>query len=169
VTRAAIALCLVAGCGGATMTPTMEAPGMPALALVDPMTLQPIVDGASGQVIHGPQGGYHILVTLLAHGIWPGTVGVIGSPDDPTTTLRAFRADGSELTLTTDNVDTFHVAYQPTPDGTAVELTDRQLRLAITNPASIANEKLLLHADVLDRDGRTASDEKHAVAIPPTN
>ena len=52
---------------------------------------QPLADGAMVQVVHGPQGGYHIVVAALAHGIWPGTSGVLGAPDLPVTTLRAYR------------------------------------------------------------------------------
>ena len=46
---------------------------------------------------------------------------------------------------------------------------NRFLRFAIMTPSVIANEELLLHADVVDKDGRSAADEKHVVAVPPTN
>ena len=155
-----------AGCGSAP-APVMEAPGVTAIAFVDPATLMPILDGAAAQIIHGPQGGYHVLVSVLAHGIWPGTSGIAGSPDDPVTTFKAFRASGAELTLTANNVDTLHVAYTTSSDG--VGLVNRQLRLDTRTPMDLAMERLLIHVDVLDRDGKTASDEKHVVAIAPTN
>ena len=162
---AAMIVCLGAGCGAAPPQ-AMLAPGATSIAFVDGDTLQPILDGQAAQVIHGPQGGYHILVSLLAHGIWPGTPGVAGASDDPVTTLRAFHATGEEITVTTDTVDTLHIAYTPAGDGVA--LTSRQLRLMIHSPSEIAMERLLLRADVLDRDGRTARDDKHAIAIPPS-
>ena len=162
---APVLLVAMAGCGAGAPV-TMVAPGMTSIAFVDPDTLQPILDGQGAQVIHGPQGGYHILVSLLAHGIWPGTPGIPGASDDPVTALRAFHATGDEVTLTIDSVDTLHIAYMTAGDGVA--LVSRQLRLAIHSPSEIARERLLLHVDVIDRDGRAAKDEKHVIAIPPT-
>ena len=132
----------IAGCGGGAAPPTMVAPGVTSVAFIDSKTLQPLVDGTSLPVIHGPQGGYHILVSLLAHGIWPGTLGVPGSPDDPTAALTAFRASGAELTLKVDSVDTLKIAWQPMGDGVAI--LDKQLRLDIHGAADIRGEGLAL-------------------------
>jgi len=127
----------------------------------------PFVDGQPAQVIHGPQGGYHIITAILAHGIWPGTQGQPTAPDDPTTTLRAFRADGTEFEITGELLNVFHLPYAPAGDG--AWLGDRLLRLMIPSPSTIAGERLLLRAEVVDRDGRMDSDEKHVVAVPPVN
>jgi hypothetical protein len=156
------------GCGGPTTPAVMTAPGPTALALgIGQDAYMSLTDGQPAQVVHGPQGGYHIVVALQAHGIWPGTPGIAGSPDDPVTTLRAFRASGTEFGLMTGSPNVLHVAYGAAADG--VELPGRLLRLDIRSPSEIAGETLLLHADVLDRDGRTASDQKHVVAVPPAN
>ena len=171
----AASILLLVACGSPAQ-PVMIAPGPPSLSLgIGDVSYQPLADGQSAQVIHGPQGGYHIVVSLLATGIWPGTTGLPSAPDNPTTTLRAFRASGAEFGLMTDNVNLLHSAYTlgsiATDAGAAsgVVLINRYLRLDTMTPASFAGERLLLRAEVVDRDGRTLSDEKHVIAIPPNN
>jgi hypothetical protein len=157
-----------AGCGApAASAPDLSPPSPPSLAFVDPIDFAPIADGASAQIIHGPQGGYHVLVTLLARGIWGGTPGVAGAADDPTTTLHAFAADGSEVTLTTDGTSVLHQAYQP--GGGALVLPDRQLRLDTHTPAAFGGQTFRLAAQVVDRDGHSASTERHVVMLAPVN
>jgi hypothetical protein len=158
----------LAGCGGATTPAPMETPGATAIVIgtgVDSFT--PFVDGQMAQVIHGPQGGYHVITAVLAHGIWPGTADAPTAPDDPTTTLRAFRASGAEFEITGELLNVFHSPYQAMGDG--AWLGDRFLRFMIQSPTEIAGERLLLRAEVVDRDGKMASDEKHVIAVPPTN
>ena len=148
--------------------PVVIAPGPPSLSLgVGDVTYAPLTDGQMAQIIHGPQGGYHIVVALLATGIWPGTPGVPGSPDNPTTTFTALRASGAEIELTDGNINVLRAAFAPVDGG--VVLVNRYLRLATTDPRSLGGEKLLLRARVVDRDGRTVTDDKRVIAIAPSN
>ena len=165
----AASILLLVACGSPAQ-PVMIAPGPPSLSLgIGDVSYQPLADGQSAQVIHGPQGGYHIVVSLLATGVWPGTPGVPGSPDNPTTTLRAFRASGVELGLMTDHINVLHSAYAPSPTGDGVVLLNRLLRLDTMTPRDFAGERLLLRAELTDRDGRTVGDDKHVIAVPPNN
>ena len=119
------------------------------------------------KVIFGPQGGYHFLVSVLATGIWPGTVGVARSPDNPVTSLKAFRESGAEFTLLDENVNVLRQAYVEGAAGAGVVLTNRFLRIDTKDPKQFAGEKVRLRVEVVDRDGRAASDERMVVALPP--
>lgn len=166
----AIGLAASAGCGAAgttTMPGASVDAGPPAMQFVDESTLAPIAEGSKAQIIHGPQGGYHIVVNLLATNIWPGTSGVPGATDDPTTTFHALRASGMEFTLMTDNTYIAHVAWENA--GAGYLLRERQLRLDTAMPATLDGETLELRANLVDRDGRTASSSVHVVAQRPLN
>jgi hypothetical protein len=143
----------------------MLAPGATAVVFVRSDSLKPILDGAPGPVIHGPQGGYHILVSLLAHGVWPGTPGPPGGDDHPVCVLEAFHADGRVVSLAED--DTLKLAWTPVEDGVAI--LDQQLRLDISSTSQVAGERLLLRATLTDRDSRRATDEKHVIAVATDN
>lgn len=159
-----MAVALVAGCGATTSSGGNDlAPGGPAsLLLVDDATLAPLTEGAPAQIIHGPQGGYHILVTLLGQNFWPGTPGL---GDHPTTDLHALRADGVEITLVEDNISTLHLAWDRDPAG--LLLRQKQLRLDTKAPAALGGQPLTLRAQVVDKDGRGASDQRRVIAQAP--
>ena len=84
--------------------------------------------------------------------------------DVPVATLHAFRPDGSECTLM-DRTNVIRTAWTPVGDG--VSCGERQLRLAIASGDELANRRLLLRVELVDRDGRAATDEKHVLAQPP--
>lgn len=156
-----LALLLFAGCGPAVSL----APGPTGVAFVSP-SLRPLVDGAPLRVVHGPQGGWHLPVTLLAHGVWPGTPGEPTALDVPVATMRAFRPSGVEVTLTTDRTHVIRTAWERAGDG--VSCGERQLRLAIASDDELANQRILMRVELVDRDGRMAMDEKTVLALPPT-
>lgn len=156
--RALVPLFFAIGCGPRVTI----APGPTGVAFVSP-ALAPILDGGPLAIVHGPQGGYHLPVTLLAHGIWPGTPGEPTAPDVPIATLHAYRPSGVECTLA-DGTSVIRTAWLPAGDGTSCG--ERQLRLAIADDAELANQRLLLRVELADRDGRLATDEKHVIALP---
>jgi hypothetical protein len=174
---AGLALC-APGCGGSATAPPPDGGlvlpssatldlGPAAAALgVGSDAYSPLAAGASVQVIHGPQGGYHIVVAIRATGIWPGTPSLPGAPDLPTTTLHAAREDGSMLGLDAFNV--FRQPYAPGPDGDDY-LVGKLLRLDPSAIPGIAGAHLVLGVDLVDRDGRAVSDEKHVIALAPVN
>lgn len=114
------------------------------------VAFEPLETGGELRFIAGPQGGYHVFVSLIATGITPGT-GSLAEPDDPVVTVDLSSSDKA--------LSTFVDRRRPfAPSGEGLELVGQLVVLDHPEPPVFDGEPAALGAVVEDRCGRMVSD-----------
>jgi hypothetical protein len=120
----------------------------------------PVSDGAEAVMVHGPQGGWHVLASARF------------ANTSETVTIHYTIEVPSLGAVVSDNVYKVYMlrdgecgGYYPAMYG-YLNVTDLVSGDADTPPEILAGEELVLRLDVVDFDGREASDELRAVATP---
>ncbi|MEQ1503574.1 MAG: hypothetical protein ABMB14_15155 [Myxococcota bacterium] len=114
---------------------------------------EPVADGGPVSFFQGPQGGYHVFVSLRAVGIDPGDAADPFGPDSPTVTLSV-TADGDVVGQIADQPRLF----EDGPDGAL--LIGEQVVLEVLDPPSLDGAAATLSGEVTDRCGRTGANER---------
>lgn len=114
-------------------------------------------DGASVALYAGPQGGFHVYISLRARGL------ALGPGDEPATVeLAAHDAGGAELT---------HVIFArelaPAPGGWFT-LEDLPLVLTVPSAEAVIGTELRVHAAVRDASGVSAACDRRWHVVPAT-
>lgn len=149
-------LALVGACGAAE-------PVEPAVQLgTGEVVFEPLVDGGEVLVVHGPQGGYHLVGSVRARGIEAGDADRLDAPDNPTVTFRALFG-GVDLTLTgqyRQGLDPIAPGADPAADaeGWTHEMVGRLCILDITDDDEIAGQTVDFEVEVQDAAGASWSD-----------
>lgn len=157
--RSLLLVCLVcSACGGAAGVDA----GPPTAELgTGELSFEPIDPGADLFVIHGPQGGYHLIGAMRASGIDPGNPDDLGDPSNPTTEFRVFRGE--------TRVDLMASSYTQglnrTEDG-VYQMIARRVILDIQDDAELDGAELRFELEVRDVHGATATDTRTIVARP---
>lgn len=151
--RAVVALVLLVGCNGACD----EVVGPPTVEVGTGLaTFTPIADGDDLEVVHGPQGGYHVLGSLRASGLWPGT-----KPENWPTVAFSLASDDGAI------VDVVEPGRRRLAeiDG-ALELTAELVVLGITSYEGVDGAPATLSVTVEDDCGNAATDARAVVLRP---
>lgn len=118
----------------------------------------PAIDGSGATMVHGPQGGWHVLASALAE-----------RTDDIIEIIYSITVDDSATQVSwnryyvqlvrTDECSAYYPGMYGYLDVTPLKSGD-----ADTPPELLAGKALTLRMDVTDQSGRTATDELHVVA-----
>jgi hypothetical protein len=150
-------LAFVSGCGGPAPTDAgpceLDASAPRWLVLGTGDVFMPVADGDSIEVIHGPQGGFHLEVTAR--------FGLEVSPDMHVLRYDVTRTDGTTLGTTQIALNERRLArtcggWQR--DGDIVMLT-------ITAPTDVADTEVDVLVQLLGADGALARDERRVHVV----
>jgi hypothetical protein len=127
---------------------------------------EPLDDGDSIFVIQGPQGGFHVLGSVLVSGIEPGDANDLQDPSNPTTAFTVFVGN--------DRVDADASSYtqglDPSDSSDGYEMIGRFVILDIMNDSELDSVDIRLAVEVVGTNGNSASDSRLLVAEPhPAN
>lgn len=125
---------------------------------------EPLADGGDIYVIHGPQGGYHLLASLRVVGI------ETGNPDDPADAINptmtfSVEHGGADITLTGQ----YHQGLDPiVPEGGAWshQTVGRLCILDIADDDVLDGEPIHFAVEIADTEGRVLTDARDLVAVP---
>ncbi|MBP6631203.1 MAG: hypothetical protein KBG28_02955 [Kofleriaceae bacterium] len=165
------AMLALAGCGAGDDGGAADAPTGPAeveLGTGD-LVFEPITTGQDFQVVQGPQGGYHFVVSMRTRGVVAGNPDRLGDPSNPTTSFRAFAAiGGAAVDL---DASSFTQGLDPAVGSPgAFEMLGRLLILRIADDDELVGMDVRLTVEVTDVAGRSARDERTVRVIPhPAN
>lgn len=155
-------MAVVAACGGeggVDAGPPMAELGTGELGFVA------IAEGDPMLVVHGPQGGYHLVGAMRASGIDPGNPNDLGDPSNPTTEFRVFRGQ-TRVDLMASN---YTQGLNRTDDG-IYEMIARRVILDIQDDAELDGVELRVELEVTDVHGVSASDARTVIGRPhPAN
>ncbi|HUH03145.1 MAG TPA: hypothetical protein VML75_14210 [Kofleriaceae bacterium] len=157
-----LVLCVVAACGGGVGVDA--GPPMAELGTGE-LEFETIGDGDPMLVVHGPQGGYHLVGAMRASGIDPGNPNDLGDPSNPTTEFRVFRGQ--------TRVDLMASRYTQglnrNEDG-VYEMIARRVILDIQDDAELDGVELRVEVEVTDVHGARATDARMVIGRPhPSN
>jgi hypothetical protein len=129
------------------------------------LEFETIADGDPMLVVHGPQGGYHLVGAMRASGIDPGNPDDLGDPSNPTTVFRVFRGQ--------TRVDLMASSYTQglnRNDDGVYEMIARRVILDIQDDAELDGVELRFELEVTDVHGASASDARTVIGRPhPAN
>jgi len=114
-------------------------------------------DGDTMQVIRGPQGGYHLLGSVLVKGMEAGDPDDLGSDRNPTLTFDVVH-DGASIIL----IDSITQGLEDAPASQAPfthQVVGRFVVLDITSDAELDGETVTMSITVEDVQGETQSDD----------
>lgn len=129
-----------------------------------------LVDGGEILVVHGPQGGYHLVGSVRARGFDPGDPEDLAAPNNPVVAFRTWW-NGEDLTLT----GAYRQGLDPRVDGADTasdaagwthEMVGRLCILDIPDDDVLAGQSVTFEVEVTDaggsvyRDARTLTVEK---------
>lgn len=117
---------------------------------------EPVEDGDVLQVVRGPQGGYHILGSLLVKGVDAGDPNNLTSDRNPTMTFDVFRGGDSIILL-----DSFTQGLDEAPDSEGPYSHWLVGRFVVLDQSDTAldGETVTITARIDDVDGLSAEDE----------
>lgn len=110
-------------------------------------SFEAVAEGGPVELVHGPQGGYHILLAARFRGL---------EPDGLVLSYQVFRGDG-----TTPLNERFSVRLRRstvTPSGDFFNRTGDLGVLGVAGPADVANMEAEVHADAVAADGTMVAD-----------
>jgi hypothetical protein len=145
------------GCAGAPVEPAIDLG-------TGEFAFEPLVEGGEILVVHGPQGGYHLLGSVRTVGLNAGDPDVLGSPENPTVTFRALRGD-VDLTRTGPYVQGLDPRLDD-PEGFTHEMVGRLCILDIADDDELVGQTVRFEVEVTDVDGVTRSDARDLVVQP---
>lgn len=117
-----------------------------------------MVDGVEATMVHGPQGGWHVLASARAWNV-----------DAIVTILYTITVEDSGAEISHNNYrvqlveDEACSGYYPGMYG-YLDVTGIEVGDADTPPELLAGAALLLHMEVTDESGHAAADDAHVVA-----
>ncbi len=114
-------------------------------------------EGDALTVVHGPQGGYHVLGSVRTAGLNPGT-GELDDPSNPTVTFQLTQ-EGVPLApfaVSRQGLD----ALDPARDGATHELIGRLVILDISDDDEVVDREATLEVVVEDAGGLVLTDER---------
>lgn len=157
----AILSCHLAACGGD------EDLGPPAATLgTGDTSFEPLSDGGSIFVIQGPQGGFHLLGSVLVSGIEPGDSDNLQDPSNPTTTFTVFM--GNERI--DQGASSYTQGLDTSDSSEDYEMIGRLVILDILNDDELDGVDIRLAVEVVGTGGNSASDSRMLTAEPhPAN
>jgi hypothetical protein len=124
-------------------------------------------DGASLDLVSGPQGGFHFIVHARMRGLSPGDPQRPGLPDNPTTWFRALDENGARV----DIPEVRQLGYAPQASGDDWYILPSGRILLIDNQAAprLYGRPVTIEVQIRDASGRMAGDTARitAVAYPP--
>lgn len=128
------------------------------------LAFEPLADGDPILVTQGPQGGFHVLGSVRTTGLVPGDDDDLMASDNPTTTFRVFRGAARV------DLDASRYTQGLSPVGDHHEMLGRLVILDIAADAELAGAEIELEVEVVDVDGRRATDRRRLIAEPdPAN
>ncbi len=141
---------LLTGCPGGT-----EDPGV--LLGSGEVEFETVGDGDTMQVIRGPQGGYHLLGSVLVKGMIPGDREDLSSTRNPTITFDVVHGDESIVLIDsiTQGLDEAPSSQEPYTH----QLVGRFVLLDITSDAELDGETVTMSVVVDDVGGESQRDE----------
>ena len=128
------------------------------------LEFEALADGDEILVIHGPQGGYHLLGSLRAVGIEAGNHDDLGDPQNPTMQLEV-EHDGRQLVVN----GTFTQGMVPTspPDPTwSHQSLGRLAILDIADDSELDGEEVLFSAQITPTSGPIFMDSHTLTVVP---
>ena len=154
-----LALALALASCGACVAPE------PALELgTGEIEFEALADAGSIYVIHGPQGGYHLLASLRVVGIEAGNRDDLSDPSNPSV---AFEVHHQDRQLVVNGQFTQGLAVSSTADGAfSHEVLGRLAILDVVDDTELDGEEIRFVARVTPVDGSELSDERRLVVIP---
>jgi hypothetical protein len=145
---------MVAGCAAEPPEPAVDLG-------TGEVAFQPLVEGGEILVVHGPQGGYHLLGSVRTVGLVAGDPDALSSPDNPTVTFRAWLGD-VDLTRTGPYVQGLDPRADD-PDGYTHEMVGRLCILDIADDDDLAGQTVRFEVEVAAADGVTRADARELV------
>ena len=120
--------------------------------------------GQDLEVIRGPQGGYHFLVSIRTKNIVPGDRGNLGDPTNPTITLDVRHNDESIIVIgpITQGLDPAPISQLPFTH----QMTGRFAIIDIQWDDDLDGETVTLKAEVSDTDGTVVEDSISVHVVP---
>ncbi len=140
-------------------------PVEPAVSLgTGELAFEPLVEGGVLSVVHGPQGGYHVVGSVRARGFDPGDADRLDAPNNPLVAFRTWR-DDVDLTLTgayRQGLDPRAVEADADADaaGWTHEMVGRLCILDIADDDELAGDTVVFEVEVTDVLGRVFRDTK---------
>ena len=120
------------------------------------IAFEPLDNGDPIDVIHGPQGGFHVLGSVRVNGIDPGDPNDLQSPRNPTVTFTV-TADGDNQLV--DAFSSFTQGLRASPDdGWQHQMLGRFLILEITDDDELHGRTLEIGVELTDADGTVLTD-----------
>lgn len=145
-----ICLALVASCDAEEPAPNDCPSAAPTLELGSGAeAFTPLADGDPLAFHLGPQGGYHVFASLRATGLAEGDPTDPFGPESPLVTLEVW-VDGARIGASLAQPRLFD----------AGELVGQRVVLEVPDPPSLEGVAAVLSAEVEDRCGGTAADER---------
>ena len=128
------------------------------------IAFEPLLPGQDLEVIRGPQGGYHFLVSLRTKNIVPGDRGNLGDPTNPTIILDVLHGNESIILIgpITQGLDLAPASELPFTH----QMTGRFAIIDIQWDDELDGETITLKAEVSDTDG-TVVEDSIAVGVVP--
>jgi hypothetical protein len=121
------------------------------------IVFEPLVDGGEIAVVHGPQGGYHLVGSVRSRGIEAGDRDSLSAPTNPTVTFSAV-VEGVDLTLTGSYRQGLDSVVDD-PDGWIHEMVGRLCILNITDDDEVAGDTVAFSVEVEEASGAVFRDE----------
>ena len=128
------------------------------------LEFEALADGDEILVIHGPQGGYHLLGSLRAVGIEAGSHDDLGDPDNPTMELEV-EHDGRQLVV--NGIFTQGMVPTSPPDPAWSHQTlGRFAILDIADDSELAGEEVVFSAKITPTSGPVLTDSRTLTVEP---
>ena len=128
------------------------------------IAFEALEDGDSIYVIHGPQGGYHLLASLRVAGVEAGNRDDLSDPSNPTVELEVYFGDRQLVVngLFTQGL----VASAPAGGSFSHEVLGRLAILDIADDSELDGEEIRFLARVSPVGGSELSDERRLIVTP---
>jgi hypothetical protein len=119
------------------------------------VAFEPIADGDVIQVVFGPQGGYHLVGSLVARGVEAGNRGDLGDPSNPRVRFEV-EHEGENLAPIADFTQGLD---ESTYDGYTHEMINRLAILTIDDDAELDGEMVTFSVQIDDANGVSVRSE----------
>ena len=137
----------------------------PALELgTGELQFEALEDGDSIYVIHGPQGGYHLLASLRVAGIEAGNRDDLGDPSNPTVELEVHFGD--RQLVVNGSFTQGLAASVPAGGAFSHEVLGRLAILDIADDSELDGEEIRFLVRVSPVGGPVLSDERRLIVTP---